>query len=663
MKNKLNRIEGHARPPIAAHRHLSIMIMLLIIAVFASEVQTVTAASHTTWYVKASANAGGDGSRNKPFSSLADVEAASAAFDTITVLHAPAGIPALDGGIILKDGQKLIGTGPDVTLAAPRSARAKITNSAGDAITLANDNEVSNLHILDTDRSGIIGIDITGASIHQNLITGYNRSLQLSAELDDRTYTYGGIHLVTDAGGHYDITNNVLKEAESVAIGFILDGTSVSTVVLEGNFISHIGRYLVGNAQDKSPAVILVSNDDSEVVIDILDMEITKLKARGFHEEAIFLLANDQSRLDILIDGLHYHDNGIDPFEIAPGRISDFGQAIQIGNNFESDGTVINAIIQNSTFLAPPGLEGGGFGMIELFNVSEGTLNSTVRNNTIINSSTNGILVLNALGTFEDTVLIENNHIEDVSGRGVMFDTRFSGIANGGKWTIVNNTIANSRFDNIATISRGSVNILVEDNTLSGGYGNFFGDFPSGVDNALNLIMNDNTITDAEFTAIYIGLYTPFVVADLELIGNDVDSANYALIISNEAAEATVSGVVSDNRLSGESYAALFIRNFLGSIDEMNLIIEGNDLLDSGFGLLVLDKEDNSNVVNIDAGGGILGSAGENRIVGNVVDVHIEDFAVTAKMNWWGSSAGPGVIETADGGTIDFTPFLTTDPQ
>ena len=90
-----------------------------------------------TWYVKSGAPAAvATGDKNKPFASLADAEAVSGPGDAIMVLHVPADVAALDGGITLKDCQELLGNGPSVTTASPEAARSKITNSAGDAVAV-----------------------------------------------------------------------------------------------------------------------------------------------------------------------------------------------------------------------------------------------------------------------------------------------------------------------------------------------------------------------------------------------------------------------------------------------------------------------------------------------------------------------------------------------
>ena len=127
----------------------------------------------STWYVKADASAGGDGSRNRPFATLEQVEGASRPGDTIRVLPS---MRPLDGGIQLKDGQRLTGLGDQVTKAAASGAQPTITNTSatrynGDAIRLANNNVVENIHIDGAARSGIFGVNAARPQIRGTLIT------------------------------------------------------------------------------------------------------------------------------------------------------------------------------------------------------------------------------------------------------------------------------------------------------------------------------------------------------------------------------------------------------------------------------------------------------------------------------------------------------------
>jgi len=144
----------------------------LLAAVFLMSLAGASEAA-STWYVKADAAAGGDGSRSRPFATLEQVEAASRPGDTIRVL--PSTRP-LDGGIQLKDGQRLTGLGDPVTKAPASGAQPTITNTSatrynGDAVRLANNNLVENIHIDGASRAGIFGVNAARPEIRGTLIT------------------------------------------------------------------------------------------------------------------------------------------------------------------------------------------------------------------------------------------------------------------------------------------------------------------------------------------------------------------------------------------------------------------------------------------------------------------------------------------------------------
>src|SRR5262245_47818089 len=95
------------------------------------------------WFVRAGTSGDGIGTESRPFGSLADVERCAPAGATITVL---ASSMPLDGGIRLKDRQKLLGAGPPRGSAQPE-ARLTNTGGTGDVVTLAHGNEVAHVHI------------------------------------------------------------------------------------------------------------------------------------------------------------------------------------------------------------------------------------------------------------------------------------------------------------------------------------------------------------------------------------------------------------------------------------------------------------------------------------------------------------------------------------
>lgn len=133
--------------------------------------------SSTAWagdvFVQADAHGGGNGGLFRPYNSLAQVEAGSGPGDTIFVLPSQG---VLDGGLQLKDGQSLIGLGTQIAEHFPNFPHAQLTNSSGahlsgDAVRLANNNKVLNVHINRAFRGGILGINVANPVIEANLIT------------------------------------------------------------------------------------------------------------------------------------------------------------------------------------------------------------------------------------------------------------------------------------------------------------------------------------------------------------------------------------------------------------------------------------------------------------------------------------------------------------
>jgi hypothetical protein len=97
------------------------------------------------------------------------------------VRPSPARTPPLNGGIALKPDQKLIGSGPAVTrlpssAASPRITNTTATRDSGDAVRLADGDQVSNLVILGSYRGGIYGDNVRSATISGNNLTGTNTS-------------------------------------------------------------------------------------------------------------------------------------------------------------------------------------------------------------------------------------------------------------------------------------------------------------------------------------------------------------------------------------------------------------------------------------------------------------------------------------------------------
>ena len=150
---------------------------------------------HNKWYVSATAAGGGNGSAAAPFNTLAQVQQASGPGDTIIVVPSPLSVPPLDGGIVLKTGQRLIGGGPPVVKfgaplvsggppvvgssglsTLPRITNTTAASNSGDAVRLADDTDVENLVIPGPYRGAIYGQDAAGLTVTGNDISGFDTS-------------------------------------------------------------------------------------------------------------------------------------------------------------------------------------------------------------------------------------------------------------------------------------------------------------------------------------------------------------------------------------------------------------------------------------------------------------------------------------------------------
>lgn len=79
-----------------------------------------------------------------------------------------------------------------------------------------------------------------------------------------------------------------------------------------------------------------------------------------------------------------------------------------------------------------------------------------------------------------------------------------------------------------------------------------------------------------------------------------------------------------------------------------------------------IDDESSADL-NIDLGGGTLGSTGNNTIQGNTgvdIRVDLDGDTLKAEGNWWGNAAGlqPAQLQLDEGSNIDATPSLTSAP-
>jgi len=231
----------------------------------------------TRWFVRAGAAGNGDGTSARPFASLADIERCAPVAAAITV-QAPADrAAALDGGIRLKDRQKLFGADP----ARGATPAARLTSTTADTITLAHGNELAHLHIENPAGAAIFGDNVNGAVLRDLYIT--RKSAATPARLDP------ALCRVVRAGDAVDNARSTLRGCTSRQVAGVKH--AVMLLVDDGAGASAI-RYTIqrvvieDNPSHDKPevlwpvAVSVTAAGRVAVTLDVLDSSI-KFTGRG----------------------------------------------------------------------------------------------------------------------------------------------------------------------------------------------------------------------------------------------------------------------------------------------------------------------------------------------------------------------------------------------
>jgi len=612
-----------------------LLTILMSIGLLAS-----VASAETTWYVKANADAGGDGSEGQPFNSLQAVEQKSEPGDTIIVLACPADIPALDEGIALKDGQKLLGSDADVTLDDPVAAQAKITNSnanrySGDAIVLANDNEVTNISIADAHRSGISGHNISGASIHQNFITDHNQGRQTFKFIYyNCNVEYYGIHLTADADnamGDLLVHDNVVRDARGGGVMVYLGDSASAEILLDGNTFTDLSS----TSKGVNEAIVIGTTDSARANSIVRDTFVDNIgRGSPICDGTLFYMEGD-SQQDVLVQGYTSRNTK------NVGGDRSFGMIAWTIPT--SDNAKLNFRLKDSELRGMNGFTG-----VYLYvEGKNGNITGHVENTVVENSGGRGIYICNFHPGNSYEIHLEGNQVTDCPKDGIVFWNSSGSIKN--------------------------VNISLKDNTVRDCSWNGLRFGNSSVIENVNISFEDNTVRDCLADGIQFCNYSGSIKnAEISLQGNTAtDCLGHGFQFVNWSSIENVEISLKDNAFLGNQLGGCHLRtswteegeDFGGPIGDFSVMMEGNDLVGGDYGVYFLDEKGLTASSIIDLGGGGLGSAGRNRIVDNANAVESWNYDVVAKNNWWGSPEGPSSSLLEEDATFDFEPFLTADPH
>jgi hypothetical protein len=557
-----------------------------------------------TWYVSAAATSNGNGSAGSPFNSLAAVQAASKAGDTITIVPAPTGTAPLNGGIALQAGQQLVGGGAavltqgapamtgSVALVGPSGASSLpvITNTTtsnnGDAIELASGASVYNIVVAGATRGGIYGSNVSDVCIQGNDVSGTNTSktvgfIVLPFYLE--SYTAGAANHASLNAGWAAIMIDESAGTSSYAIddnyvhnGFCSDGidmramgTGTATATVNGNFVTAMPQ-CPPTGISTIEGIGTQANVNGTLTATLYGNTEENNGSTGANADSVFVNEGGSGVLNETVS-YNYYNTGI-------GGASTNGMEFIVGDGTNEVG---NLTISNSTFINDPG------DMLEEFNRGTGSQTTLTLNNVTVQGTT----ISGGIPSYADPP---------------------------GTATTPDNT---GECLGIASVGAGDQTLLKLNNTVLQNCGN----------NGIEVTNNHPTAQGAGIPAL----------VSLDLENSAIINTKYYGVWMNTVTALQTLNIKAANTLFTTSTSGVLL----------------------GFDIQTTGSAASS---TIDLGGGSLGSAGNNCILnGSIYDLEATSYNVSANSAWWGQASGPtpGTVSVGPAGfsATTATP-LATEP-
>ena len=331
-------------------------------------------------YVMGTAADGGNGSRQHPYNSLAGVELNSTPGDKITVLYSDV---ALDGGILLKEGQHLQGEKgkKDDKHKLPVITNTSLTTNDGNGIVAAKEARVSFVNVKDVLRSGIFFGNASNLVIKKNIIENPNRGafvgFPVSAAIKGIVADGAAMNVLIE-DNEINANGHNIPFTRGIYVGTLIGGTI--TGVVQGNNVSDMnGRayypFAYGNGfsdlafYDNSARTIGPGNADSffieaadsgQISVDVKNYFIDNSQIgvlgnpfnHGFEvwtkPVAVFPGTGTAAKVNVTADQLIIQDSAAD--------------GISIWNN--SPDSEVSITVSNSLILRAAGRLTGGLGVV-----------------------------------------------------------------------------------------------------------------------------------------------------------------------------------------------------------------------------------------------------------------------------------------------------------
>lgn len=240
------------------------LLLLIMLAIPISHAKV----PENIWYIKSGATGNGK-SLTSPMGSAIILESVSGAGDVIFLLSSD---KALEGGLLLKDGQSLIGLTKDGY--KPVITNSNSTLNMGCGIVLANNNRVSNIRIEKAYASGIYARNtsnahIDGVEVHKANWSESYVSASFSA-LPGALPHGGMIFIQSESPAEVLVTSSSVTESAGFGIISLTSNDMHSSLVVKHSQVvggSKIGFFDAGIS-------VLVQGRESKVRFDVSDSQV-----------------------------------------------------------------------------------------------------------------------------------------------------------------------------------------------------------------------------------------------------------------------------------------------------------------------------------------------------------------------------------------------------
>jgi hypothetical protein len=524
------------------------------------------------------------GTFESPYPTLALAEANSNVGDIIYVFPGDGTTTGMDSGITLKSEQKFWGSGVNqqlqtaqgsVTIPANTSSAPQMTNTAGNGIVLATNNQISGITVKDVTDNGIYGINAQNVQIYSTTVDN---------SISDQ------IHLEYTESGSVDLNNLTLINGQEKAIYIQSSGSSftgaVNNSIMQNNSGFFINTSFTGgatfsftnNTVDNNYASLLEFYDPASLLIS--GNTITNSASPSDHPITIIAQTTTGS-FSALIENNTISNNGSGAIHFTP---MDTNASLTIRQNtIKQNGIGTQGVLLGSTILIEPNstyasnvqlvvtdntlagnsghvlaTDNGGFNELTLtandnsidnnaaggmiFNTQATTLTLNADGNTISNGEDHAIATEGGINIDTVNMTLSNNNISQNRNLGDP-SIGVDGVSINHEGNIVNFNVTNNNIsDNSGTglifYSSNEINTIkaiIENNTISNNLNVASDPGGGGIDleqyNNLSATINDNTLSNNESYGVYISTTIPTSSVCLGLNGND---SNLGYFLSND---------------------------------------------------------------------------------------------------------------------------------